>query len=147
MIVFDLHCACGIQFEGWFADHADYEAQAAAGLLTCPVCNGTDVHKVLSPVPYHTGVGKPAVAGDGGDSSNLNEAAAARMLLSSVQRFVRENFENVGTRLAAEALKIHYGLSEPRNIRGVASEEEERMLASEGIQVLKLPMPPEDDVQ
>jgi hypothetical protein len=38
-------------------------------------------------------------------------------------------------------LKIHYGASAPRNIRGVSTPREEKTLKDEGIQFFKLPMP------
>ena len=61
--------------------------------------------------------------------------------------YIENNFDNVGTNFAAEALKIHYGVSEPRNIRGISSGQEEKMLKEEGIQFFKVPVPvpPETD--
>ena len=50
--------------------------------------------------------------------------ADAEKALETLQKFVAENFEDVGTDLAKESLKIHYGISEPRNIRGVTTESE-----------------------
>ncbi|PKP89585.1 MAG: DUF1178 domain-containing protein, partial [Alphaproteobacteria bacterium HGW-Alphaproteobacteria-15] len=38
MIVFDLSCADGHRFEGWFGSSTDFEEQCARGLLTCPAC-------------------------------------------------------------------------------------------------------------
>jgi len=35
---------------------------------------------------------------------------------------------------------MHYGVSEPRNIRGVSTKEEEKLLTKEGIQFFKLPV-------
>ena len=49
MIVFDLACTCGFQFEGWFRDHEDFSAQGRAGLLQCPSCGGSAIRKLLSP--------------------------------------------------------------------------------------------------
>ncbi len=53
---------------------------------------------------------------------------------------MRTNFDDVGTRLAEESLRIHYGIEKPRNFRGVATEEEERMLRKEGMELLKVPI-------
>jgi hypothetical protein len=55
--------------------------------------------------------------------------------------FIHKNFDDVGCDFAKEALKIHYGVEEPRNIRGVSTKEEEKMLKEEGIDFLKIPMP------
>jgi len=60
--------------------------------------------------------------------------------LHIMQEFVEKNFEDVGTNLATESLKIHYGVSKERNIRGVTTSEEDKMLHDEGIELLKIPM-------
>ena len=36
---------------------------------------------------------------------------------------------------------MHYGVTEPRNIRGVSTEKEEEILREEGIQFIKYPAP------
>ncbi len=59
--------------------------------------------------------------------------------------FVEKNFDNVGCEFAKEALKIHYGAAEPRNIRGVSTKEEEKTLTDEGIQFIKIPIPARPD--
>jgi hypothetical protein len=53
----------------------------------------------------------------------------------------------VGCDFAKEALKIHYGAAEPRNIRGVSTKEEEKTLTDEGIQFIKIPMPARPDTE
>ena len=65
--------------------------------------------------------------------------------LSNINRkivdFVEKNFDDVGSDFTKEALKMHYGVSEPRNIRGVSTKEEEKTLKEEGVQFIKIPMP------
>ena len=56
-------------------------------------------------------------------------------------RHVMANTEDVGTKFAEEARKIHHGETEHRNIRGQASREETEALLEEGIDILPLPMP------
>lgn len=46
--VFDLQCAAGHVFEGWFSSYGDYDTQLERGLLTCPVCDDHDIVKRLS---------------------------------------------------------------------------------------------------
>ena len=68
--------------------------------------------------------------------------------LEKIVQFVEENFEDVGSDFAKEALKMHYGVSEHRNIRGVSSEQEEETLKQEGIPFFKIPTnvtPPTED--
>jgi hypothetical protein len=59
--------------------------------------------------------------------------------------FVEKNFDDVGCDFAKEALKIHYGVTEPRNIRGVSTKAEEKTLKEEGIQFFKIPLPASPD--
>lgn len=66
-------------------------------------------------------------------------------LFKSLQNYVVNNFEDVGPSLAEESLKIHYGLEEPRNIRGTSTGAEEKVLEKEGIKLLKIPLPVSSD--
>jgi hypothetical protein len=58
-----------------------------------------------------------------------------------IVEYVEKNFDDVGCEFTKEALKIHYGASEPRNIRGVSTDEEEKTLKEEGIEFFKVPIP------
>ncbi len=144
MIVFDLACVCGYTFEGWFQDRSDFDNQQTASFLVCPQCGSREIRKILSPIRFQSS----NVAEDfllqksSTDSVSREDAEKA---LETLQRFVKENFEDVGTDLAKESLKIHYGVSEPRNIRGVTTESEEKKLKEEGINFLKIPMPVKDE--
>lgn len=140
MIVFDLECDCGYRFEGWFQDRQDFDNQQTASFLICPECGGRDIRKILSPIRAQSSgsaLDKGLQVKDG-KSELLSDAAE---VLETLQEFVEKNFEDVGTELATESLKIHYGVSEPRNIRGVTTELEEKKLKEEGISLLKIPMP------
>ena len=63
-----------------------------------------------------------------------------RQVLKSIQDYVEKHFEDVGLDFTKEALKIHYGESKQRNIRGTATAEQETLLKEEGIQILKIPI-------
>ena len=60
-------------------------------------------------------------------------------VLQSIQDFVDKHFEDVGVDFTKEALKIHYGESKKRNIKGTATSDEETLLKKEGVQFLKIP--------
>lgn len=45
MIVYDLRCAAGHGFEGWFGSSAAFDMQKGKGLLACPQCGTSDVEK------------------------------------------------------------------------------------------------------
>ena len=141
MIVFDLACLCGYQFEGWFQDHDDFCRQREEGLLVCPECGSSNVRKIMSAVAVRTGGG---FTGHGDNETEQNTEAAvmqaAATFLEKVQKYIEKNFEDVGTKFPEEALKIHYGVKEARNIRGVATPEEEKILKKEGVELLKIPM-------
>ncbi len=138
MIAFDLCCENDHTFEVWFSDSKEYERQKDQGLLVCPVCGSHEVRKILSPVALHKGTkNRPvAPAGEGQDSHK-----ALEQFLYKIYKVIEKNTEDVGTDFAKEALKMHYGVTEPRNIRGVATESEEKLLKEEGISFMKIPVP------
>jgi len=144
MIVFDLACVCGSTFEGWFQDRSDFDNQQTASFLVCPHCGSREIRKILSPIRFQSSSieGDTLLQKSSTDSVSPEDAEKA---LETLQRFVEENFEDVGADLAKESLKIHYGVSESRNIRGVTTESEEKKLKEEGINLLKIPMPAKDE--
>ena len=143
MIVYDLACSCGAQFEGWFQSRNDYEKQLQEEKLSCPLCDSGDVRKILSPVAGRK-LSSHAIAPElqqvGAVAGENDSLAAAGKILEKLQQYVEKNFEDIGAQLTEETLKMHYGVSELRNVRGVASEEQEKILKKEGIELLKIPM-------
>ena len=139
MIVFDFVCVCGLVFEGWFQDTKDLSVQIERNVLSCPDCGSFKVRKILSPVK--TSSCKDLDASSGSSLSDQSSIQSAQKILKNVQDFVVSNFEDVGARMAEESLKIHYGVAEPRNIRGVVSDEEEKTLNKEGIELLRITLP------
>lgn len=135
MIAFDLECSQGHLFEGWFDSLQSFEEQNLEDLVRCPLCDVADVRKVLSPVAVKTSQPQGA---------SHSAAINYQKLAKEVVEYIKHNSEDVGTRFAAEALKIHYGAAEKRSIRGSATEEEEKTLKEEGVGFLKVPMPVSD---
>lgn len=136
MIVFDLECSQGHVFEGWFDGLEAFEEQNAKEMIVCPYCNDTNIRKVMSPVSLKKSNPEKQV-----ESGHIDYQRLAREIVD----YVHKNFENVGSRFAAEALKIHYGVGEKRSIRGSATSEEEDTLKEEGIEFYKLPLPKTED--
>jgi hypothetical protein len=128
MIAYQLQCRNGHGFEGWFADSAAFDSQAAEGKLLCPTCNSRKVEKAVM---------APALAG------KAREAADARAALRLLRKQVLANAEHVGGAFPEEARKIHYGESEERAIYGEASGAEVEALLEEGVPVA--PLPPDPD--
>lgn len=137
MIAYDLCCSSGHTFEGWFEDSASFDAQMQKGLITCPVCEDSDIKKILSPVSIRKSF-RPS-QGQGPMASLEESVKVLERIGTQIREFVEKNFDDVGPDFAKEALKIHYGVAEPRNIRGVSTESDEEMLKKEGIAFFKLP--------
>jgi hypothetical protein len=124
VIAFDLECPKGHRFEGWFNNLQSFEEQNAGKLVSCPVCGDTRVKRVLSPV-----------AVKGSDSPSIDYHRLAKEVVDYIHR----SFEDVGTHFTREALKMHYGVTEKRNIRGSATHDEEKVLREEKIEFFKIP--------
>ena len=133
MIIFDLRCANNHAFEGWFESSEDFERQFEQGQLACPYCEDLNIERVISPVA----IKRKSPSGRGLED--------ARKAWRNLCRYVHDNFEDVGHNFAKEALKLHYGQVEGRNIRGVTTEVEEDMLEKEGVPFVKLPIPQQVD--
>jgi hypothetical protein len=137
MIVFDLTCAHGHRFEGWFASGDDFERQAKAVMVRCPVCDDASVVRVPS-AKVHVGratVDAPRVA----DEPEAETVAGLPVELIRKLREIVRNTENVGRRFPDEARKIHYEEVPPRPIRGQASKDDAEALREEGIDFASLP--------
>ncbi|MGD8449457.1 MAG: DUF1178 family protein [Desulfobacterales bacterium] len=132
MIAYDLQCINGHSFEGWFEDRKAYERQKKNSLISCPICDSTSVARVPSTFAIKSSSSLKDMVDSNEDPSNINR---------KIVDFVEKNFDDVGSDFTKEALKMHYGVTEPRNIRGVSTKEEETTLKEEGVQFFKIPMP------
>ena len=135
MIAFDLECSKGHRFEGWFNNLASFKEQSARKLVSCPICSSTRVKRVLSPVAVKNS-SRQEKEGEK-ESAAIDYPRLAREIVD----YINSNFEDVGAQFAKEALKMHYGVAEKKNIRGSATSEEEKVLKQEKIEFFKLPVP------
>lgn len=129
MIVYDLQCSNDHRFEGWFEDEQQYESQRKSGQIACPLCSDTAVNRIPSAFAIK--------AGRNDEGMSFDPAEFTRRVVD----FVEKNFDDVGSNFTREALKMHYGVSQPRNIRGVSTDQEEKLLEKEGIEYFKVPLP------
>ena len=141
MKVIDLRCSSGHRFEGWFANEDEFLDQNGRGLIDCPLC----ADKVIARMPsaprlnllgareQSTEVAAPAASPD--------PASEMQTRWMQVMRHVIASTEDVGSRFADEARRIHYGEAPERAIRGQASADEREALLDEGIEVHPLPLP------
>jgi hypothetical protein len=142
MIVFQLNCGKGHNFDIWFKDGNTADRQLARGLVECPDCGDRKVGKALM-APR---VSSTSTKGEKAPAQNMTVLAKnMREQLVEVRRQVEENCDYVGDRFAEEARKIHYGEADARGIFGEANEEQHRELADEGIEVARIPWLPRED--
>ncbi len=144
MKVFNLACEHDHRFEGWFGSAEDYDSQLARGLIECPICAGRSIRKLpAAPRLNLSGASEKPNAAVTGAKPGAQEPDP-RALQAAFVRMARaliQNTEDVGERFAEEARRIHYREAPERGIRGVASADEARELADEGIEVLSFPLP------
>lgn len=139
MIRFSLHCDHGHEFEGWFRNNEDFTTQAERRLIACPVCDSLKVEKALMAPSVSSAQAKEKIA--------VGMGEAQRALIDEMRelsRKVREGADYVGGNFAEEARKIHFGETDPRGIYGEATREEVTALVDDGIEIMPLPVFPED---
>ena len=139
MIRFSLSCDNDHEFDGWFRNGEDFDAQNKRGLVSCPVCHSGKVEKALMAPAVSTGRRRETMALAMGD-----EQRKALAKLRKLADEARKNADYVGDSFAEEARKIHFGEVEPRGIYGEATQEEARGLAEDGVEFMPLPVFPDD---
>jgi hypothetical protein len=112
------------------------------------VCHSGKVEKqIMAPALARQGKESslPAVAAEAQPVVVLSEKEREmRAMLKALREHVTKTAENVGDRFAEEARKMHYGEAEGRSIYGASNLAEARALIEEGIEVLPLPLGPDD---
>ena len=136
MMVLDLQCANEHFFEGWFANSEAFSRQKEAGEIRCPICEDNRINQVLSPVAIRR---SPRFSSEAEDANPLTKQ------IEQFYKYIETNFEEVGVEFTKEALKMHYGVADKRNIRGSSTEEEEKILKEEGVEFYKIPFPKKEN--
>ncbi len=166
MKVLNLQCAHQHSFEGWFASEDDFQSQLSRGIIECPMCADKCVQKIPSAPRLNLGGHTSQDSFRQRDSQPLSwdlavlpgkvaktpnsaavVAATERGLMEQAEflkalRHVLTHTEDVGSRFAEEARRMHYGELEARSIRGQTSVHEAAELLDEGIEVMPLPVLP-----
>ncbi|SCY27940.1 DUF1178 family protein [Microvirga guangxiensis] len=145
MIKYALACEQAHEFESWFPSSEAFETQRKRGFVTCPFCNSPKVEKqIMAPSVARTDkapVAQPEAQPMAVLSDKEHEIRAA---LRALREHVLKNSEDVGRNFVEEARKMHFGEAEERSIHGEADFEEARALLEEGIDVLPIPVVPDD---
>jgi hypothetical protein len=164
MIRYALQCERGHAFESWFQDSASFDRQAKRGLVSCPICNSMKVEKsIMAPQIPRKGRTTEQRAGEEKTmraTARRKKAAAAeattapaatpspeplmmaqeaelRAKLKELRDHIKANADNVGEQFPEQARKMHYGEIEHRP-------DEAKALIDEGVEVLPMPVLPED---
>jgi hypothetical protein len=135
VIVFDLRCGLDHVFEAWFASSAAYDAQAAAGLLACPMCGDTAIAKALM---------APSIPAKSNRRADPPPAAAIKAALREIaaeQARTLATSSWVGSDFATRARAMHDGDEVVRPIHGQASLAEAKALVADGVPVAPLLCP------
>lgn len=144
MIKYRLGCPGGHEFESWFRSIADYDAQSGVGAVACPLCGSSEITKQPMAPAVVSGRSTATIVGPSGPAPDKAPNVAMADALRAFKKTVTENSEDVGTRFAEEARKIHFGETDERNIRGSSTLEEAQALYQDGIPFGILPPLPED---
>jgi hypothetical protein len=145
MIVFDLSCAGGHRFEGWFSSSEDFAAQQARGMVCCPDCGSGEIAKApMAPAVPKKGNQRADPAGDApAPVANRMppDVAEAMAQLATMQAEALKQSTWVGDKFAEHSRAMHYGEKAERVIHGKATPKEAKALLEEGIPVAPLPFP------
>lgn len=133
MIVYQLTCATGHGFEGWYASPEAYERQRDSGRVECPVCATRDVRKLPSAPYVHTSAASTPGAAPIAAPSDERQVA-----LATLRTFILANTENVGRKFPEVARRIHYGEEAHRGVRGQVTPQEAAELHEEGVPTLSV---------
>ena len=135
MIKYKLKCKnCKLTFDSWFASSLEYEKLKRKKLISCHICNSIKVEKTLmAPKMLNRGLKDKSIK-EFKKYKNINRK------LKEYQKFIKNNFEDVGDNFAYEARSIHY--NDKKNKKGIfgnASKEEIKELKDEGINTEIIP--------
>ncbi|NQU60173.1 MAG: DUF1178 family protein [Rhodospirillales bacterium] len=142
MILYQLKCHKGHNFEAWFRDGATYDTQSVSGDVSCPLCGNTEVAKApMAPnlASRNRSITRPL---GGGDEARAQEVAAKILeAVDGLRQEVEDTCEYVGDDFADEARAIQFGETEERGIYGKATDEEAEELEEEGVDFFRFPFP------
>lgn len=134
MIQYSLQCSNGHRYEAWFKSAAAYDEQQARGIVACAHCGDTHVEKApMAPNVARTDKDRVSL------SSAHPDATQMRELLRQYRQKVISEGEDVGSRFAEEARRIHFKETEARGIYGQATRDEVVGLIEDGVDFLPLP--------
>ena len=140
MIKYTLECRKKHRFESWFKSADAFEKLLTSGHITCSVCGNSEVSKsIMAP-----NIG--AKSNSRTKSQNINKevslstpSTVTEKAIKEFRQHIEKSSENVGSKFATEARKMHLGEAPERSIYGESTIKEAKDLIDEGISVVPLP--------
>ena len=136
MILFDLSCENGHQFEAWFPSSKKYDEQKKGKLISCPYCNSNKVKKALM-APNLNMLSKSKSKSK--KNVSLKNKKSLETNIKKLKKLIEINTKDVGKNFAEEARKIYYGEKKSQSIRGETTKKEAKELIEEGIPCISMP--------
>ena len=127
MIKYRLKCEnCNNTFDSWFSSSSKFEKLKKKNFLNCHFCNSKSITKTLM---------APSIISL---KNKKNNKIKKRIL--EFQKFINNNFENVGDDFAYKARSIHYtNKKRSKGIYGSATKKQINELREEGIETQIFP--------
>ncbi len=145
MIKFSLSCDKNHIFDSWFESNKAFETLNSKGLLTCPMCDSTQINKnIMAPniVAKEKSTTKECMALEKTKKIDLQEPLSKyEETLQKMKKEIEKNSEYVGKKFVEQARLMYQSDTKKKSIHGEASLKEAKELVDEGIPVLPLPWP------
>ncbi len=127
MIKYRLKCEnCNNTFDSWFSSSSKFEKLKKKNFLNCHFCNSKNITKTLM---------APSII-----SLKNNKDNKIKKRILEFQKFINNNFENVGDDFAYKARSIHYtNKKRSKGIYGSATNKQINELHEEGIETQIFP--------
>ena len=146
MVIYDLQCNQSHNFEAWFKDQNAFEKQRRLGLVQCPICGISQVKKLPSachikgsapvqPKPQTP----PPQEGPATLQKPKTDNVDPIVFLKTVQKYVQDNFKNVGKGFTDQAIQMQKGEIPREPIHGTATKNDIERLDNEEVSYIPLP--------
>lgn len=140
MIKYTLECKNNHKFESWFQSFDAFEKVLASGHISCSTCGTSDVSKsIMAPNIGAKSNSKSNQKNKEKEISLSNPSTATEKAIKEFRKHLEKNSENVGSKFATEARKMHLGEVPERSIYGESTVKEAKDLIDDGISVVPLP--------
>ena len=134
MIKYNLLCKkCKYNFDSWFASSKEFEKLKKLKLINCNKCNSLNIEKsIMSP--------RISISKKLNNVSPNPKMSEVKLKIKEFQKYIKNNFDNVGDNFSYEARSLHYGNKKnKKGIYGIASSKEIKELYDEGIETTVIP--------